>query len=215
MKYLYDEYGDGKVPLSLSMGPLTTISASVGQLPRVGKVCRRDFTASVRRHVAHLLAVPSRDAWHFSTQGAVLPRQPWERVITALNGMCPSRRTQSIPDTDAPVDSVKSLRCVKQGMNYRPSKKPEKPITIWAYEASPFCMQTRERLTELEIPHLYKNCARNSMKRDEITEKWGACSPALLCTVTLLLYPGICNRLRQLSCVLQRRQCFSRVPCGF
>ena len=59
-------------------------------------------------------------------------------------------------------------------MNYRASKKPEKPITIWAYEASPFCMQTRERLTELELPHLYKNCARNSMKRDEITAKWGA-----------------------------------------
>ena len=58
-------------------------------------------------------------------------------------------------------------------MNYRQSKKPEKPITIWAYEASPFCMQTRERLTELELPHLYKNCARNSMKRDEITAKWG------------------------------------------
>jgi len=38
VKYLYDEYGDGKVPLSLSMGPLTTISASVGQLPRAGKV---------------------------------------------------------------------------------------------------------------------------------------------------------------------------------
>ena len=69
--------------------------------------------------------------------------------------------------------------CTAQGMNYRPSKKPEKPITIYAYEASPFCMQTRERLTELEIPHLYKNCARNSMKRDEITEKWGASLPVL------------------------------------
>ena len=33
-------------------------------------------------------------------------------------------------------------------------------------------MQTRERLTELEIPHLYKTCARNSLKRPEITEKW-------------------------------------------
>lgn len=32
--------------------------------------------------------------------------------------------------------------------------------------------QTRERLTELELPHLYKNCARNSLKRPEITAKW-------------------------------------------
>ena len=46
-------------------------------------------------------------------------------------------------------------------------------------------MQTRERLTELEIPHLYKNCARNSMKRGEITEKWGAFSPALFPSTTL------------------------------
>ncbi len=45
VKYLYDEYGDGKVPLSLSMGPLTTISASVGQLPRAGKVRRLDGTS--------------------------------------------------------------------------------------------------------------------------------------------------------------------------
>jgi hypothetical protein len=30
-----------------------------------------------------------------------------------------------------------------------------------AYEASPFCLQTREVLTELEIPHIYR-CAMNA-----------------------------------------------------
>lgn len=93
--YLYNMYGDGQVPLALRLGPLTALSVSLGQLPRINR-----------------------------------------------------------------------------GLKYRQSRKPQKPITIWAYEASPFCMQTRERLTELEIPHLIKNCARNSLKRQEITEKW-------------------------------------------
>jgi glutathione S-transferase len=96
IKYLYDTYGDGKVPLSLSLGPLTTLSAGLGQAPRLGK-----------------------------------------------------------------------------GINYRPSKKPEKPIELWAYEASPFCLQTREVLTELEIPHIYRSVARKSPKRPAFEAKWG------------------------------------------
>jgi glutathione S-transferase len=96
IKYLYDTYGDGKVPLSLSLGPLTTLSAGLGQAGRLGK-----------------------------------------------------------------------------GISYRPSKKPEKPIELWAYEASPFCLQTREVLTELEIPHIYRSVARKSPKRPAFEAKWG------------------------------------------
>jgi glutathione S-transferase len=96
ISYLYNEYGDGKVPLSLSLGPLTTLSAGLGQAPRLGK-----------------------------------------------------------------------------GISYRASTKPEKPIDIWAYEASPFCLQTREVLTELEIPHIYHSVARRSPKRPAFEAKWG------------------------------------------
>jgi glutathione S-transferase len=50
---------------------------------------------------------------------------------------------------------------------------PAEPIIIWGYEASPFCKLAREVLTELELPHLYRNSARNSPKRQELIDKWG------------------------------------------
>jgi glutathione S-transferase len=55
-----------------------------------------------------------------------------------------------------------------KGSKYQFSKPPVKPLTLWAYEASPFCKIVRERLSELEIPHLLKNCPRGSRKRQEL-----------------------------------------------
>ena len=37
------------------------------------------------------------------------------------------------------------------GSRYKPAKMPEKPITVYSYEASPFCKLVREKLVELEI----------------------------------------------------------------
>ncbi|KAK9816942.1 hypothetical protein WJX72_007242 [[Myrmecia] bisecta] len=96
ISYLWNEYGDGQVPVQFKLGPITTLSAGLGMLARVGK-----------------------------------------------------------------------------GASYRRSKLPKKPIEIWAYEASPFCKQAREVLTELELPHLYHTVARNSPKRQALIDKWG------------------------------------------
>jgi len=49
----------------------------------------------------------------------------------------------------------------------------KEPIVFYGYEASPFCKIVKERLNELEIPHLYKSCARGSSKRDELFLKTG------------------------------------------
>jgi len=48
-----------------------------------------------------------------------------------------------------------------------------KPLTLWAYEASPFCVVVREALCELEIPHLLKTAARGSPKRQQLLEQTG------------------------------------------
>jgi glutathione S-transferase len=96
IKYLVEEYGDGRVPWQLNLGPLTSISCGFAMLPRVGR-----------------------------------------------------------------------------GAQYRKSRIPDKPIELWAYEASPFCKLTRERLVELEIPHIYHTVARNSPKRQALIDKWG------------------------------------------
>lgn len=52
-------------------------------------------------------------------------------------------------------------------------KSEMKPVIFWGYEASPFCKIVRERLVELEIPHLQKTCGRGSAKRQELFEKTG------------------------------------------
>jgi len=52
-------------------------------------------------------------------------------------------------------------------------KSGMKPVIFWGYEASPFCKIVKERLVELEIPHLQKTCGRGSSKRQELFEKTG------------------------------------------
>ena len=59
------------------------------------------------------------------------------------------------------------------GSRYKPAKMPEKPITVYSYEASPFCKLVREKLVELEIPHLLKASGRGSPKRQEMMDKRG------------------------------------------
>jgi glutathione S-transferase len=44
----------------------------------------------------------------------------------------------------------------------RKGERPAKPLVLWAYEASPFVRIVRERLGELELPHLQVTCARGS-----------------------------------------------------
>jgi len=96
IKYLVDKYGDGKVPIMLNLGILTTITAGLALIGRGGK-----------------------------------------------------------------------------GSTYVPSKLPEKPLELWAYESSPFCKIAREALSELELPHIYHSCARGSAKRDILKQKTG------------------------------------------
>ena len=73
-----------------------------------------------------------------------------------------------------------------RGSKYRASRASAamQPLTLWAYEASPFCKVVREVLCELEIPHLLKTAARGSPKRDELFAKTGlfqarVCAPGV------------------------------------
>ena len=59
------------------------------------------------------------------------------------------------------------------GSRYTAARAVEKPVTIYSYEASPFCKLVREKLVELEIPHLMKSCGRGSMKRQELVDRRG------------------------------------------
>jgi len=57
----------------------------------------------------------------------------------------------------------------------RKAPSPSKPLVLWAYEASPFVRIVRERLGELELPHLQVTCARGSAaKRQRLLDARGA-----------------------------------------
>ncbi|KAJ8900960.1 hypothetical protein NDN08_000257 [Rhodosorus marinus] len=97
IKYLFETYADGTVPLALNAGAVTTISSGLASLARAAKGSKRA-----------------------------------SKVVY-----------------------------------------PEKPLTYWGYEPSPFCKVVRERLCEYEIPYLCKTTSRGSRKRAEMKENLG------------------------------------------
>jgi len=60
-----------------------------------------------------------------------------------------------------------------RGSKFQESRQPRKPLVLWGYEASPFVKVVRERLCELELPHVLKTCARGSPKRQELYKLTG------------------------------------------
>jgi len=55
----------------------------------------------------------------------------------------------------------------------QPKRRPEQPLELWNYEASPYCRVVRERLGQLGIAHLSHNLARHSLKRGAFKERFG------------------------------------------
>ena len=52
--------------------------------------------------------------------------------------------------------------------------KPQQPLELWSYEASPFCIKVRELLSSLELPYVLKNVAVGSkQKRQEFQIRFG------------------------------------------
>jgi glutaredoxin len=60
-----------------------------------------------------------------------------------------------------------------RGSTKTESRQPKEPIVYWGYESSPFCKVVREKLVELEIPHIQKTCARGSPKRQDFLDRKG------------------------------------------
>lgn len=55
------------------------------------------------------------------------------------------------------------------GLKARPSIQPEKPLTLYSFESSPYSRPVRERLCELEIPYYLINLGK---------QKWSDMGPA-------------------------------------
>lgn len=51
------------------------------------------------------------------------------------------------------------------GLSARPSREPEKKLTLYSFEASPYCRLVREALCELSIPYVLINVGKRSQNR--------------------------------------------------
>jgi glutathione S-transferase len=71
------------------------------------------------------------------------------------------------------TSSFASLWRLGIGTSARPSKRPEKPLELWSFEASPYCRLAREALCSLELPYVLHNVGRGSSKRNAFKERSG------------------------------------------
>ena len=60
----------------------------------------------------------------------------------------------------SPSMAASALR-VGHGIKARPGRLPEHALELYSFESSPFSRMVRERLCELEIPYILRNCGRN------------------------------------------------------
>ena len=60
-----------------------------------------------------------------------------------------------------------------KGMRYTPSRKPDQPLELYSFEASPYCRIVREVLCSLEIPYVLHNVAKGSPSRAAFVERSG------------------------------------------
>lgn len=60
-----------------------------------------------------------------------------------------------------------------RGGNARPSRAPENQLELWGFESSPYCHFARAALSELELPYLQHNLAKDSPQRDAFVAQFG------------------------------------------
>ena len=53
------------------------------------------------------------------------------------------------------------------------SRRPERSLELWSFEASPYCRLVRERLCVLELPYRLHNVARGGERREVLRERGG------------------------------------------
>ena len=153
-----------QVPLQFRLGPLTTISIGIGLLARGGK------GATYRKST---LPKEPIEIWGYEAS----PFVKLAREVSACPQ--PGRTAQTTCGVMSRGVSVRHTCCLqrhgphktRKGRCWAIARKGGCRADSLGRMCEPaLCMQV---LTELELPHLYHNVARNSLKRPLLTEKWG------------------------------------------
>jgi glutathione S-transferase len=69
----------------------------------------------------------------------------------------------------APIQLLRGTR----GTFVQASRRPEQPLELWSFEASPFSRIAREKLCVLELPYLLHNVAKGSPSRGAFVARSG------------------------------------------
>jgi glutathione S-transferase len=84
-------------------------------------------------------------------------------------------------DVSVPLGLGATLVRGVRGAYYRPARAPEQPLTLYSFEASPYCRIAREALCELELPYLLINVGKGSAERRAFRERAGQMMVPWLC----------------------------------
>lgn len=152
--YLFNEYGDGQVPLMLRLGPATTLTCGLALAPRwVGGWVSGSETWVVDWWACFImnrvLCCADVDLAMDSAMvvGAAMPLAPIFPDHNGKQAMCTS------PFSHIPYLLLSSSPRGGKGSSYRPSKQPAQSLVLWGYELSPFVKLVKEVLSELELPY--------------------------------------------------------------
>lgn len=77
------------------------------------------------------------------------------------DGQTPSGRLRKLLRLASSM-SASAIR-VRHGLHARHNVPPQKPLELYSFETSPYSRLVRERLTELEIPYLVRQCGRDQL----------------------------------------------------
>lgn len=100
---------------------------------------------------ANVSMYESDDIIHYLSSTYASGAEPWQQRVTGAQGLSGS--------------ATAALRA-DRGLTARGKRAPDKMLELWSYEASPYSRLVREVLTELELPYLLHNVARQSSRRE-------------------------------------------------
>lgn len=69
----------------------------------------------------------------------------------------------AVAQLDLLSSQAASLTRPLRGLRARPSQRPDEPLVLYGFEASPFCRLVRETLCELELPYVQRNLAKGAV----------------------------------------------------
>ena len=142
------------------------LDAEIRPCPKGGTVYREEIRKRGGRSLFPYLVDPQTGVEMYESDDIV--RYLFERYG---DGTVPRGLSPGVLNTFSSV--LSGLPRVGNGAFARASRRPERLLELWSFEASPYCRLVRERLTVLELPYRLHNVARGGQRRGVLQQRGG------------------------------------------